>query len=207
MQSILTIKQEWASPGSGIADRIVAGLKPHEKLLLISEGSMTEALELLLNERISVELKHKGLSALGHAEAGYLQAPLNSPAIEREVWLTAGKKRLIYAQSIIPSDCIEAWLQREIDLNAGEPLGRVLTQRNVPFVKNGLEIAMVECRDAALDLALPEHTAFLARRYILSNRSNSGQWVIKASVTEVFSPEIMMPPTEDCGASKGTMVY
>ncbi len=191
MQPIFAIKQEWACLGSGVVDRIIAGLKPHEKLLLVSEGSMTEALELLLGQRITIELKHKGLSVLGREDAGYLQTAENSPAFEREVWIKAGKKRLIYARSRIPSDCIEGWLSREFELNAGEPIGRVLTQWNVPFTKQGLQAAMVECRDVALDLALPEHTVFLARRYILSNRAESGRWVIKASVTEVFSPDVI----------------
>ncbi len=167
------------------------GILPHQKLLLLSDGSMTLDLELLYNSKVEVEVKFKGASPLPEEDAFYLEEKTDEAAMEREVWLTVDGKKLVYAHTLIPLSRIGGGLKRELERNANEPLGRVLTTNKVFFTKEKLEVGVVRCCSAAEELGSPASTPFIARRYILSNREASGAWIIKASVTEIFSPSLV----------------
>lgn len=168
-------------------------LLPHQLLLLLSDGSMTLDLELLFGP-VGVEVRRKGACPLSTEAAMYLGEGAQKDALVREVWLTAGAKRLVYAHSLIPFDCIDEGLREDLERRSNEPLGRVLNSKKIFFSKDRLEVGSVLCAQAAMDLGGDENTPFIARRYILSNRKEDGGWVIKASVTEIFSPEIISNP-------------
>ena len=167
------------------------GILPHQKLLLLSDGSLTLDLELLYGSKVGVEVKYKGTGPLPEQAAGYLNEKAGTEAMEREVWLTVEGKKLVYAHTLIPLSCIESGLKEELERNANEPLGRVLSSNKVFFSKERLEVGVVRCRSAAIELGSPDSTPFIARRYILSNIKPTGEWVIKASVTEIFSPALV----------------
>jgi len=186
-----TLLRDWSRAGHDKMSPELDGILPHQKLLLLSDGSMTLDLELLSNARVCVEVKFKGTGPLGEQAAGYLEEPAGTEAMEREVWLTAGGKKLVYAHTLIPLSRIEEGLKTELEKNANEPLGRVLTSNKIFFTKEKLDVGVVKCVSAAGELGCPASTPFIARRYILSNRENSGTWIIKASVTEIFSPELI----------------
>ncbi|MBI1912274.1 MAG: chorismate lyase [Deltaproteobacteria bacterium] len=189
-----TLLREWFKAEEERDRPELKGLAPHQKLLLLSDGSMTLDLELLSGSRVEIELKHKGIKKLSGEDASYLCEPTGTEAMEREVWLTVNKKRLVYAYSLIPLNCIKYDLKQELEKYSGEPLGRVLSSRKIFFEKEKLEVSIVRCETASRDLKIPQDTAMIARRYILFNKEDEGSWVIKASVTEVFSPEIIASP-------------
>ena len=185
-----TLLGGWSSPGGKDCPEL-EGILPHQKLLLLSDGSMTLDLELLYNSRVEVELKFKGTGALPGKDAVYLGERAGTEAMEREVWLKVDGRRLVYAHTLIPLHCIDGRLKSELERHASEPLGRVLTGNKIFFTKEKLETGVVACPTAAEELGAPSPTPFIARRYILSNKETSGEWVIKASVTEIFSPELV----------------
>ena len=194
MEFSYTMFKGWFEAGGQDSGVLLAGMTPQQKLLLLSDGSMTLGLEGLLGSRVEVELRHRGNTLLGAGDASYLGEAAGKESMEREVWLTIDGKRLIYAQTLIPLDRIDKSLLNILNERGGEPLGRVLHTGHVPFIKENLEIALVRCAGAALGLGLGADALFIARRYILFNKKESGGWVIKASVTEVFSPEIISAP-------------
>ena len=184
----LRVPGGWLAPSS--ASGLLDGLKAHEKLLLFSEGSMTLELELLTGSRVAVELKFMGERALSGQEAEFLGVSQGENALEREVWLVAGKTKLLYAHTLIPAGCIDSEVRKALDANSLEPLGRVLTSRGVLFAKKRLEASVVMCDSVTADLGLAQGSSLYARRYILYNKGERG-WVIKAAVTEVFSPALI----------------
>ena len=186
-----TLLRDWFRTESDRTRPELNGILPHQKLLLLSDGSLTLDLELLYGSKVEVEVKYKGTGPLPEQAACYLDEKAGGAAMEREVWLTVEGKKLVYAHTLIPLSCIEGGLKEELERNANEPLGRVLTSNKVFFSKEKLEVGVVRCRSAAVELGSPAQTPFIARRYILSNRQTSGVWVIKASVTEIFSPELV----------------
>lgn len=165
------------------------GLLPHQRLLLLSDGSLTLDLELLWKSALTVDLKFKGLTELSGEDAAYLEEEPGRGALERVVWLTINSKRLVYARSLIPLDRINKDLKEELEARSEEPLGRVLTAKKVFFSKKKLEVGVVRCETASTDLGLDHATPLVARRYILYNMERPDDWTIKAAVTEIFSPE------------------
>lgn len=185
-----TLIQEWR--GSG-ADALTTGLAPHQRLLLLSDGSLTRELELLSGERVDVELIYTGDAVLSEGEAAYLEERSGTDALEREVWLTAGGKRLVYAHSLIPGERVDRKLLDALGKNPNEPLGRVLVSKKIFFSKEKLEVCALKSERIANGFGVNEETAFIARRYVLFNKERD-RWVIKAAVLEVFSPGLIPGP-------------
>lgn len=183
----LSVIEGWLSPSRAAASSLLSSLQAHEKLLLFSEGSMTLELELLTGKRVGVELKLRGERALSAQEAEFLGVDPASPALEREVWLVAGGAKLLYAHTLIPVQCLDDEVRRALEEDSSEPLGRVLSSKGILFAKERLEAGVVKCEAASTDLGLDPDASLYARRYILYNRGTR-DWIIKAAVTEVFSP-------------------
>lgn len=186
-----TLVESWLKADSLIGAEI-KGLLPQQRLLLFSDGSLTLELELLYGSRVEVELKRNAPSHIDKETASYLGEECGKEAVEREVWLTAGEKRLVFAKTIIPANCIDAGLKKTLEKESGEPIGRVLNSKKIPFIKEKLEVAVVRSAHAADDLGIGRESLLLARRYVLFNRKeDSKRWIIKAAVTEIFSPGVM----------------
>ncbi|MBI5642321.1 MAG: chorismate lyase [Deltaproteobacteria bacterium] len=126
----------------------LSGLLPHQKLLLLSDGSMTLDLELLWRSMVEVEVKFQGITGLSKEAAAYLEEEPEKEALEREVWLTVEDKKLVYAHSVIPLDRIEQGLLDELKKTPDEPLGRVLNSKKIFFSKKKLEVGLVACKSA-----------------------------------------------------------
>lgn len=181
----------WFDPGVERDRPELLALEPHQKLLLLSDGSLTLELELLAGARVEVEVTSAVTGPLGPQEAAWLKEPEGTESMERVVWITANGKRLVYAHSIIPLTRINKGILEELYRNSSEPLGRILNSKKIFFRKERLEAATVRCMEAARDLGIDEKTGLLARRYVLFNRQEDGDWTIKAGVTEVFTPWLM----------------
>lgn len=186
----MSVLAGWLSPLSAARTSPFTGLLAHELLLLFSEGSMTLELELMTGKRVDVELEFMGERGLSPEEAGFLGVGPGDSALERKVWLVAGGERLIFAHTLIPVECVDPEVKMALDAERAEPIGRVLASKGVLFAKERLEAALVKCDAAAQGLGMGPGEALYARRYILYNRGTDG-WVIKAAVTEVFSPELV----------------
>lgn len=167
-----------------------AALPEDKKELLFSEGSLTLYLERILGSPVEVEVSRTAYSTLGPDEASYLEESPYQESMEREVWLKAGEERLVYARTLIPVSCMEKDLM-EVLKQGGEPLGRILSTKNITFTKDRLKVGITRCSGAARDLGIDSERPLFARRYRLMSRKGSSKWNIKASVTEVFSPELV----------------
>ncbi|MBZ0221128.1 MAG: chorismate pyruvate-lyase family protein [Candidatus Methylomirabilis sp.] len=191
-----SLLKEWLGAEEARNSPFIEGLLPHQKLLLFSEGSMTVELELLTRARVEAEVRLTGDTLLTPEEASCLQAAPGSKATEREVWLKAGGRKLIYARTLIPSNMIDPKLFEALygsgkgaGQNYSEPLGRVLAENGILFGKERLDIGIVRSPSVSLELGAPAETPLFARRYVLFNGS-AERWIIKAAVAEIFSPEL-----------------
>jgi len=185
-----TLVRDWAPARSGAELAGLAGLEPHQKLLLLSDGSMTLDLELLFGSPVEVEVERTGSASLSAADAEYLEEETGMEVTQREVWLTVEDKRLVWAHTLIPVQRVRDDIKKSLDANRGEPIGRVLNSMKVFFSKDRLDVGVVICAHASAALGLAPDTPLVARRYILSNKQES-EWLIKAAITEIFSPEII----------------
>ncbi|HHL40927.1 MAG TPA: chorismate lyase [Deltaproteobacteria bacterium] len=185
-----TLVEPWREFADGHPPCEPAGLGPNQRLLLLSDGSLTLHLETLFSAPVRVELKHNGPCTLDAALARYLDVTPGAESLEREVWLTVEGRRLVYAHSVIPLRCTEPELLEALRQGA-EPIGRVLSARNTPVAKDRIEVGRVMCPKAARELGLDGTAVFEAKRYRLVNGRPEGGWIIKAALTEIFSPALM----------------
>jgi chorismate-pyruvate lyase len=170
----------------------LSALSSEERLILLGDGSLTLLLEALLRERVSVEVKRNSTSLLGPEAALYLDEVEGGESVEREVWLNVNGERLVFAHSIVPVSSIEPWLLESLS-EGTEPLGRVLKNREIPVLKEALEIAVISAPEVSADLQIDPDTRFYARRYKLTNRVEGGGWIIKAEICEVLCPSLVSP--------------
>ena len=187
-----TLIDRWHKVESLIEDGPLKGLSDKERMILLSDGSLTFLLEALLSARVSVEVKLNTTTGLSAPAAAYLDEEPGLPSIEREVWLIVNGERLVYAYLVIPISSVEPWLLAALK-EGSEPLGRVLRAREIPVLKQGLEIGIVCAPEVSADLSLEPETEFYARRYKLSNTKEGGGSVIKAEICELLSPVLVRP--------------
>lgn len=185
-----TFLEDWVSSKDLEKTFWTSTLPEDKKELLLGEGSLTLQLEALFGSPVEVEVRSTSYSALEPDEASYLDEGPDEESMEREVWLRVGGKRLVYARTLIPLTRMESSLM-EVLKDGGEPLGKILSTKKIPFTKDRLEIGIVRCERAAKELGIDSERALFARRYRLLSQSEAGLWNIKASVTEVFSPELI----------------
>lgn len=186
----------WLDMRFAPSKELFAGLRPHQRLLLASEGSLTLDIEQLMEADIKVDLICMANGLLGLDAASYLQAAPGARVCERVVWLTAGKKRLVYAHTIFLLEDTDPAIIEFLDRCPDEPLGKVLNCRRISFAKSRMEAGIAVCEQAASSLGLARDARFAARRYVLadSGASTGESSRIKAAVTEIFSPEIIPAP-------------
>ena len=177
---------------------------------MLSPDSMTEALDRRFKVRVQAEVLVNGLTALPQETAGFLgggdrSAGEGEKALERGVWLRAGKLRLVYAHSLIPAGGVDAGLFELLKGMDTEPIGRVLNSNNISFTKEKIEVGLVNCPQTALGLGLDRETTFFARRYILTGikeGSASKGPSIRAAIMEIFSPGVISTGSVSAGGER-----
>ncbi len=195
MRYDFTVIKEWHRPAGDNAEcaSIASKLSSEERLFLLSDGSLTLHLETLSERPVCVELLASEFTGLTGATADYLVEQIDQRALEREVWLLTGETRQVYAYSVMPLGCVEPWLIEAL-VEGDEPIGKILQAREIPVLKEGLEIAVISSEKIATDLGLSPETPLFARRYRILNKDSSEEWIIKAMVIEVISPELVKVP-------------
>ncbi|MBI5327335.1 MAG: chorismate lyase [Deltaproteobacteria bacterium] len=177
-------------------------IKPHHKMLLLSDGSLTRFLEALNQSTVYVEIKEHGVHKIKKQEAAYLEIAGGEEAIVRDVWLIQNKKKLVYAHSVFPLAGLDKHFLDNISTSI-EPLGKNLTDRGLLTFKDKLEICAVCCSYVNKALNLEPETILWAKHYRLSAKAQdgfnqrlslSGEKDITASIIEIFSSELAGRP-------------
>ncbi len=183
-----TILHPWLSLSAGRAP--FTGLSDSEERFLCSSDSMTSLLEGIYGAGIKVAAVARRRRLIDNQSSAYLQVREGGEALVRAVWIKAADEPLIYAFSLIPLEGLEGGLLGTLERGDPEPMGRTLKKEGIDFTKKYMEAGVIRCTSVAEDLGLPLETAFFARRYVLIGEK-AGATVIKAAITEVFSPRLI----------------
>ncbi len=176
------LEETWFELAEFADHHLTTPLAPVARLLLTSDGSMTQMLESLLLTDVSMSIKkqetiepEEDLRELAGAEG-------QKKALAREAWLTDGKSPLIYANSLIFAKDDE---DASIDMlqKTEKPLGRMLIEKGVRTLRNNCRIGLVKSTELAAELGFSEETAFWSRHYSLSTDSG-----LRGIIFELFSP-------------------
>lgn len=157
------------------------------RLFLASDGSMTNMLQTLLMNNITMDVQRQEKVQLGHEEAEFLNSDVNAQAIVRDAWLMSSSKRLVYACSVLPLSQMNDKIYEEIT-ESKNPLGTLILKQNMPTLRDCLKIGLVRSEDVAKELGLPKDCVFWARKYRLTGESG-----LKAAILEIFSPYVFSP--------------
>ena len=155
--------------------------------LLLLRGSLTKRLEALSGEAVEAELRFASRRALSRDEGAYLMASPGEDSIEREVWLKAGGKRLVYARSVFPSSLTGGKFSRVLKTSR-KPLGSVLSLENIGVRREAFELAVIRDKKISKGFGLKKEVSLFGRRYRLIGLEGNGAKRIKGIVVEVFSP-------------------
>ena len=157
-------------------------LSPVARLLLTSDGSMTQMLESLLLSTVSMSIERQEI--IESSDDLDIVESEGSVGLAREAWLTDGKTPLIYAHSVLFSDDKNYSLQSIQDVS--QPLGRMLRDNQVKTLRDKCRVGLVESPQIAAHLGLDPDWHFWARYYRLTTDS-----AIKGVIFELFSPSLI----------------
>ena len=175
-------------------------LKKHNLLshgnILLSESSLTNFLEAINLSPVTIEIKRNEICKIEKKDADYLEVDASQDAIIRDVWLVQAGKKLVYAHSVFPIAGLNKNLLEKISASI-EPLGRRLTDQGMLTLKDKLEVSAVWCAEVNRELGLPPENTHWAKHYrLLAKPADEGKGIV-ASVTEIFSHELMGKPPQN----------
>jgi chorismate-pyruvate lyase len=142
-----------------------ANLTPLQRILLITDGTLTEILEAYFLERIELVKLSEHLLTSGEMDAP-LPAAADERILERKINLrgVVSGRLYVYAKSLVFVNRLDSSFQTEL-LETNIPLGRLWRSHRLETFK---ELVNVECRPAATlaaQLACAETTPVLGRVY------------------------------------------
>jgi chorismate-pyruvate lyase len=149
----------------------VARLTPLQRILLVTDGTLTEILEAHLLERIElVKVSERTLTFDGCTVP--IAVEPDETVLERKINLRGARSgaKYVYAESLILVDRLEPSFQRDL-LETNIPLGRLWRHQRLETYK---QLASIDCRPArelSIHLDCAEDSPILARAYdVFSSR-------------------------------------
>lgn len=160
-------------------------LSPTTRLLLTSDGSMTQMLEALTFSSASMQIEKQELLPPEQILPHLISRADTKEILAREAWLCAGGKKLIYAHSLLT---VSEGNETAIDSikETDKPLGKVLREDCVKTLRTSCRIGKVKSAGVSTGLAIDPETELWARYYKLNTDSG-----IEGIIFELFSPELL----------------
>jgi chorismate-pyruvate lyase len=174
-----------------VAKISASGLGPTQRVLLVTDGTLTEILEASFLERIQL-IKVTQQVVKAKKEHFHLEPRDEETVMERQIILRGSEsgRNYVYAESLIAVDRLGAALSEEL-LNSQVPLGRLWLEHKLETFKEMVEIDYRKSAELSKYFDGDNVSLLLVRRY----RVWSGKKVVMV-VTE-FIPAFydFRPPT------------
>ena len=184
LYDVAPLEETWFGLEEFQDHHLVAPLSPVARLLLTSDGSMTQMLESLVLLNISMAIERQDIISPAGSLSGVDTAGEIEAALAREAWLTAGNRPLVYAHSLLfAADSGSYSLDAIRDVT--EPLGKMLRENDIKTSREGHRMGRVKSPEISGRLGLSSEEEFWARYYRLDTDAD-----LKGVIFEVFSPEL-----------------
>lgn len=146
-------------------------LSPLQRIILISNGTLTELLEHLVVEPLQVVKLHESIDATSD-EIAYLDLPKNQQVITREICLQGKNsgKNWLYAKSKIVLERLPTQFQKDL-LDSQIPIGKLWAKHRVETYKE-IELPFSEMAEKlAIHFNIAPKDELLGRTYrVFSNQ-------------------------------------
>jgi chorismate-pyruvate lyase len=143
----------------------LSDLSTLQRMILITNGTLTDILEVYSLEKISiVKLSEKLLSI--PKEIPVLNLEVGSEVIKREIFLQGknSKKNLIYAESIIVPERLDKRFKEQL-LNSKKPIGKLWLEYRVETFKEIIDLSQEVAGDLAKDFNINKEDKLFSRSY------------------------------------------
>lgn len=184
LYDVAPLKETWFGLEEFQVHHLVSPLSPVARLLLTSDGSMTQMLESLVLLNVSMAIERQDIIVPAGSFFGIAAADGVETALAREAWLTDGKRYLVYAHSLLFTDDSKSYSLDAIR-DVTEPLGKMLRESDIKTSREGHRIGRVKSPEISKRLGLSPDEKFWARYYNLDTDTG-----LKGVIFEVFSPEL-----------------
>jgi len=200
----MTASHPAASPTAGLDDRLPCDwqsveeflasppddLSPLWRTLLTSDGSTTNFLRGLRGRPITLDVAAQQTAPLAPAMAAAFGKWLDAPAgnvLQRSVWLTDGRARLVLGHSLLAVDHLDPALHRRL-LTDTQPIGLLAGELGLPSLRDRLQIGRLDDPALARQFGTTARVAapLWCRRYRLTIPHT-----LLAMIFEVFSPALI----------------
>ncbi|MGH6890199.1 MAG: chorismate--pyruvate lyase family protein [Rhizomicrobium sp.] len=148
-----------------------ATLTPLQRILLITDGTLTEILEAHYLERIELDKISERILTIGECDSS-LAGEAGEPVLERKINLRGARSgnKYVYAESLVLVSRLDPALRGEL-LGTNVPLGRLWRHHRLETYKELVSLARREARQLHRHLDCAADAGVLARSYdVFSSR-------------------------------------
>lgn len=148
-----------------------AALSPLQRILLITDGTLTDILEAHFLERIELVKIAQRMLPVAKCDMSFA-GETDESVMEREITLCGARSgtRYVYARSFVFVDRLDPSFRTEL-LDTDIPLGRLWRHRRLETWKHLVSIEARKARELHAQLGCEEDAAILARTYdVFSSR-------------------------------------
>ncbi len=139
-----------------------------QKILLNTDGSVTELLSLYAGEPIRVQ---KIEQSIGRGDAPAVMACAEgAPLLHRKIMLVDAKRKHVYAESTFVFERFSKTIQTKL-LESDTPIGLLWKQEKVEMYREIIDVRLEQCAAVAAHFGLPADTWLLSRTYLLHQQA------------------------------------
>lgn len=174
---------------------LLTGLSCFQRILMVTDGTVTELLEQYLSEKIKVsKLSEKietNFEEFIPSHKDYL-APSSVPVLSRSILLEGQSTRQnwIYAESSILLDNLNLGFRSDL-LASREPIGRLWEKYKYETFKTILDFEKLEAGELGKHFGIPSTSSLISRTYKVS--SNNKPIMV---ITEIFPESFFKDASE-----------
>jgi chorismate-pyruvate lyase len=149
-----------------------------QKILLTTDGTVTNLLALYTGEKIRVKKIAQGITLSGEPEA--FLCPPETPILKRTVLLSGKTRNYVYADSIFVFELHSRSIQYQL-LETDRPIGLLWKEEKMEMYREIIEYKNEPCESLASYFEVPPRTPILSRTYLIYHQQK-----ILGVITEKF---------------------
>lgn len=141
-----------------------------QKVLLITNGTVTDLLRLYTKDKIKVKKLNQEMMT---SDGLYTSlCGKDKTVLKREILLATNEENLIYADSVFIMDNMSENIQEQL-LETQKPIGTLWKEEKLNTYRDIFSIRLEVCEDIASHFNIEAKTPFLVRSYRIDNYENT----------------------------------
>ncbi len=140
-----------------------------QKILLATDGTVTDLLRLYTGESITVEKLEQQFTFSGEKEKSLCSN--NTKILKRSVLLKSNRQNYVYAESIYMYELLSPWSQDKL-LNTDMPIGLLWKKEKLDTYREIIGYWTEPCNSLAQYFGTQEQSLLLSRAYLVMHSQN-----------------------------------